>query len=247
MEPVEQLSLIKKLTKYAKATHPINPKMLRKIPHLTTIFPDEALCSLLVRLSGDDGIAHFEHKNYQAGETIIAKGKFDQMIYWVLSGQADIVTTIKNQPKIIHKSHPGECIGALGVLRGAVRTADVVAGKEGVSVIELDWAITDKEPDLGKLFYHLVALNLADELSHAYNMQLQIISNSIDILQKKTSQLIQNNRSLERLLNENNIPVEDKLGKDQAQTLNMAIANIRESLSLLEMQAKRDNLDTFGI
>ncbi len=246
MDDVESISLVERLSEHAKATNPIDLELLTKIPHFTNIFPDKELWALIVRLSGDDGIAHFEQKVFQPGAKLIGKGKFDQMVYWILSGHANIVTTIKNQPKIIHKSNPGECIGALGVLRGAVRMADVIAGEEGVSVIELDWAITDKNSDLGKDFYHLVALNLADELDLAYNMQLQIISNSIQILQNKTATLIKDNRYMETLLRENDIPVTAELQADQSQALNIAITNIRESLSLLEFQADRQDLNTFG-
>lgn len=237
----EQSAYIKQLSLHAKAKHPIDPEVLTRIPYFTRIFQDKALWRLLVRLSGDDGIAYFEKRQYAAGEHLISKGQFDQMIYWVLGGSADIVTAIKNHPKVIHKSTPGECIGALGVLRGAVRTADVVAGTEGVSVIELDWTITEKSPELGKDFYHLVALNLADELDQAYDMQLRIIANSIHVLQDKTFQLIKKNRRLEKLLSKNGIPFEPELQADQTQALSLAIANIRESLLLLEMQAeKRD-------
>lgn len=246
MNPGELNSLIAKLAVHEKAKNPIDPGLLEKIPHFTRIFPNKELWPLLVRLSGDDGIAHFEKKFYHAGETLISKGKFDQMIYWVLSGHADIVTTIKNHPKIIHKSNPGECIGALGVLRGAVRTADVIAGEQGVGVIELDWAVTEKNPELGKALYHLIALNLADELDQAYTMQVRIIANSIQLLQEKTLNLIEKNRRLEKLLKENHIPMDNDLEPDQAQALNLVIDDIKESMSLLKMQADHHSPHTPG-
>lgn len=238
--------LIEKLSEHAKASHPINPRLLTKIPYFTRIFPYEELWSVLVKLSGDDGIAHFEKKRYEPGEKLISKGCFDQMIYWVLTGNAHVVTTIRNQPKVIHKSNPGECIGALGVLRGAVRNADVVSGENGVEVLELDWAITEKNPILSMNLYHLIALNLADELDGAYNMQLNIIANSIHILQDKTSQLIEKNRRLRRMLEEKGVDIEEELETDQAQALGIAIANIKESLSLLEMQVDLHNLNLLG-
>jgi len=91
----------------------------------------------LTRLSKKDvitfenEIAYIEYKEYPEGEKLIAEGQSDQMIYWILAGHAHIVNTIKNQPQIIHEAREGECIGEQTVLRGAIRTADVVAGEGG--------------------------------------------------------------------------------------------------------------------
>lgn len=247
MEECGISSYMKDLTQYANARRPIDPKLLQNIPHFSDIFHNDNLWPILTRLSGDDGIAFIEHKQFQPGKRLIAKGQFDQMIYWVLAGRAHILGIINDQTKIVHKSRVGECIGALAVLRGTKRSADVVAGEEGVTVLELDWAMAEKNPQLGQELYHLIALNLADTLDNAYDTHLRIIANSLNFLREKTIQLIERNKKLERLLTANNIDIGSELQADHDQALTHAIANIKESLALLEHQEDKYNLDRFGI
>lgn len=239
--------LHKKLSRFANAKNPIDSKMLINIPYFTEIFPDGKTRTLLVLLSGNDGIAFIQYREFKAGEKLITKDQFDQMIYWVLSGHANVIATIKNQPKTIHKSKKGDCIGALGVLRGTPRNADVVAGENGVSALEIDWSITDKNPQLGRELYHLIALNLANELDNAYNKQLHIISNSLTILHEKTALLVEKNIQLEKLLKKNAIDFDNEAQLEHTQLLDHAIGNIRESLALLESQEDKQNIDKLGI
>lgn len=231
----------------AKAITPIEPKLLKRIPYFQEIFPDEALWPLLVRLSGDDGVAYFEKKQFSPGQKMITQGKFDQMIYWVLSGEAHIVARIKERPKIVHKALAGECIGAMAVIKGTVRSADVVAGGGGARVLELDWAITDKTPELGQAFYRLIALNLADTLEHSYSTHLTLIANAVQMLREKTGQLIDQNRKLERLLAKHKIMIDEDQRGDPDHSLGQAIANLKESLLLLEQQEENANVDGFII
>jgi CRP-like cAMP-binding protein len=200
-----------------------------------------------VRLSGDDGAAYIKYKRFEPGKKLITKGKFDQMIYWVVEGSAQVVARIKEQAKVIHEAVRGECLGELGVLKGIIRTADVVAGKRGVDVLEFDWAITEKSPNLGKYLFHLIALHLADKLENAYGKQLKIIANSILVLHEKTSQLIERNRELEQFMMEHSIMLDKEMHIDQEQALSHAIASIKESLSFLELQENKDNLDKLGV
>jgi len=239
--------IMNNLNRFAKAKSPIDSELLRGIPHFSSIFQDESLWPLLVRLSGDDGIAHIEQKQFKEGEKLVAKGQFDQMIYWVLSGNANVITMIKGQLKVIHQAGQGECIGELGVLRGAVRSADVVGGVGGVRVLELDWAITEKSPELAKDLYHLIALNLADKLDRAYDAQLRILANSLRLLQEKTSRLIENKRKLEKLLKSHHINFAEEPCLDHEQAVSHAIAGLRESLSLLEIQEQKYSLDRLGV
>ncbi len=246
MDKNDLIAVIKDLKDNTKAKYPIDISLLRQIPHFESIFPYEELWSVLVRLSGSDGVAYIEQKTFAEGEKLISKGMFDQMIYWILEGQVNIVSEINKQPKIIHKAKKGECIGALGVLKGAVRTADVVAAAGGVRVIELDWAITERSSFLGKDFHHLIALHLADCLDNAYGTHLKIIANSIKILHDKTLSLIDQNRKLQGKLLENDMTFQSDPQIEQEQAVSHAISRIKESLSLLEIQESKNNLDMFG-
>lgn len=239
--------LIKDLAPLCRAKNPVDPASFKQIPHFTTIFPDLELWPMLASLSGDDGIAYIEHKKIAPGERLITRGKFDQMIYWILDGSLNIIAQIKGHAKIVHRARQGECVGELGVLRGAIRNADVVAGEQGVDVLELDWAITDKNAELGKDFHRLIALHLADKLDTAYSKELDIITNSITVLQQKTSQLIEKNRQLQKTLQQHHLSLGAQQDLDQTLMLGEAIANIRESLDLLQREEGKKALDKFGI
>ena len=114
-----------------------------------------------------------------------------------------------------------------------------------MTVLELDWSLTDRNQELGKNLYHLIALNLADNLDKSYDKQLKIIGNSLNVLHERTFKLLEINRKLELLLKQHGIAYEiDETGHSQA--LEQAIVNIRESLALLERQEERRNLDQLG-
>jgi len=239
--------ILEKLLPFARAKNPLDPEFLEKIPYFSSIFLDKSLWPILVKMAGDDGIALIELKKYPPGKYIISKGRFDQMIYWVVDGEAHILGQIKDQEKVIHKAFKGECIGELGVIKGTPRNADVVAGDQGAIVVEIDWAITEKDPELGKYFYHLLTQHLADKLDKSYSKQLKIIANAIDIINEKTLHVIERNRTLTSLLEKNNISFDLQADIDQEEALTHAIANIRESLNLLKLQESQNNLEKLGL
>ncbi len=235
-----------RLLPLAKATTPINPELLGNIPYFDSVFHDKELWPILTKLSGSGGIAHIELKEYGSGDKIISKGQFDQMIYWIVKGSANVLATIKNQSKIVHKSEVGECIGELGVLRGSPRTTDVVAGKLGVTLIEIDWAIAEKDPELGKFFFNLLTINLADKLDDAYSKHAKIIANAIDMINEKTSSLINRNKKLLAIIKKHDINIDLQDDCQQEQALSHAIENIKESLDLLKHQESHNNLKKMG-
>jgi len=245
--------LIKELKRYAKAKNPIDANLLGKIPYFTDIFPDKKLWPVLVRLSKKDvitfenEIAYIEYKKYLEGDKLIIEGQSDQVICWILSGYANIVNTIKNKPKIIYKAEKGECVGEQTVLRGALRTADVVAGEKGVSVLRIDWSIIERSSELAKAFYHLFALNLTDKLNKVYKNQLKIITTSIKALLNEITDPIEKYRRLENLLKKDSIDFDSKTQINQNNYLAHVTANIKKSLALLEMYNDRDRQDILGI
>ncbi len=239
--------LIEALKSHRKADNPIPPEILGHIPYFEEVFKEKEFWPVLVELAGSDGIAHIELKKFKQGETIIELGKFDQMIYWVIKGNTQVITKMGKQPKIIHTSKKGECIGELGVIKGLQRTAHVVAGKEGAELIEVDWAITDKDPELGKYFFHLLCLHLADKLDKSYARQIQIFARAIKVINERTASLIQQNKELLNLLRKNNISYTDKVKIDQDQALSIAISNIKETLSLLVDKENQGDLHKLGL
>ncbi len=238
-------SLLTKLAPFAKANNPIDPTLLRQIPYFESAFTDRSLWPILTKLAGKDGIAHIELKEFRPGETIISEGKFDQMIFWIIKGSANVISLIKGHAKVIHKSKKGECLGELGVLRGAPRKNDVIAGEKGATAIEVDWAITEKSPEIGESFYNLLTLHMADKLDKSYSKHIKIITNAMNMIHEKTTSLIEKNRTLAAIIKDNGIDtVQQDISEEQA--LGQAIANIRESLDLLQIQESHNNLKELG-
>jgi CRP-like cAMP-binding protein len=238
-------SLHKNLTPLARAQNSIDPNLLQQIPYFESVFKDRSLWPILTRLSGKDGIAHIKLRVFKPGERIIAEGKFDQMIYWIIKGSANVISLIKGHAKIIHKSERGECLGELGVLRGAPRKNDVIAGHSGATAIEVDWAITGKSPELGKSFFTLLTLHMADKLDKSYSKHIKIINNAMNMIHEKTTTLVEKNRSLAAILAEHGIDaVQTDISDEEA--LSHAISNIKESLDLLQHQENYNNLKELG-
>ncbi len=238
---------IRELGRCTKAIKPVDHSLLGRIPYFGQIFPDRELWPVLVLLARKDGTAYIERRRLAAGEKLIYRGQTEQRIFWILAGSAQVVTTIEGRAKVIHEATKGECVGELSVLKGGIRTADVVAGTKGADVLTIDWAITAQCPELGKDFYHLLALHLADKLATAYNKQLKIIANSIKVLHEKTAMLIERNRLLEKKLKQHHIDLESGLEMGHEETLGQAIASIKESLSLLTARENEHNLDKLGL
>ncbi len=253
MEKSKSDILIKELKPFAKAKNPINVSHLEKIRYFTDIFPEKELWSVLVRLSKKDLITHeedipyLEQKDYKEGDKLITKGLFDQTLFWLLSGHLHIVTSIKDHTNTIHESKAGECIGELSVIRGSMRTADVLAGEGGASVLQLDWSIIERSPELGKDLYHLIALHLADKLDKAYGRQIKIITNSINMVHTKAADLIKKNKKLEKILYESSIDYKPESQTEQSESLIDDLAKIIESLSHMEVQEGEGRFDLLGI
>ncbi len=92
-----------------------------------------------------------------------------------------------------------------------------------------------------------MARHLADKLECAYGKQLQIIVNSLRVLQDRTQRLTERCRQLEVLLHEYGITPACGMGIDPQEALDRAIASIRESLSLLERKQNDTVLERIGV
>jgi len=239
--------LVRELSPFATAADFIDWRMLAAIPYFAEVFPDERLWPILVRLADEDDAAYIAERRVGPGRHLIKRGDRDRMIYWLLEGRARILIDIAGRPKEIHTAGKGECIGELGVLRREPRTADVVAGPQGARVLVFNWLLADRYPEVGGRLYSLVARHLADKLENAYGKQLQIIVNSLKVIQERTQRLTERCRRLEALLREHDISSEPSNALDQEEALDRAIVSIRESLSLLERKQNDTALERIGV
>ena len=239
--------LVRSLSPFATAADFIDWRLLAAIPYFTDVFPDERLWPLLVRLADQEDKPYIQERRIDPDKVLIRRGEEDRMIHWILEGRARILIDIAGTPKEIHTAGKGECVGELGVLRREPRTADVLAGRHGLRVLAFDWRIADRHPEVGGRLYSLVARHLADKLECAYGKQLQIIVNSLRVLQERTQRLTERCRQLESLLREHGIAPAPLDGIDQQEALDRAIASIRESLALLERKQNDTALERIGV
>lgn len=112
-----------------------------------------------------------KEKNYSAGELIIREGTDDNELYVIAEGEVEILVN----PGLVSKSYPapehpepiailrrGQSFGEIALVDQGLRSASVVAGKEGVRVIEFDreslLSICQEYPLLGfQMMFNLAA------------------------------------------------------------------------------------------
>ena len=128
---------------------------LRKIPTLSN-FPMEHLGGML-RLS--------KIRKYEPGELIIEEGKYDNWVYFLVSGR---VRVVKHEVEINILDQTGEVFGEMGMLGGTARSASIYATEETVC-LATDASFVDRLADNDRMaftcvLYHIFAELLSDRL-----------------------------------------------------------------------------------
>ncbi len=80
---------------------------------------------------------------YQPAETIISEGKYDNWMYWLISGKVDV---IKNNCHVATLQRVGDMFGEMGILEGDARSASVYASTSSIC-LAIDMSILD-HPEL---------------------------------------------------------------------------------------------------
>ncbi len=80
---------------------------------------------------------------YVPGEKIIAEGKYDNWVYWLINGQIDVM---KNKIKVATFRRIGDMFGEMGIVDGDARSASVLASST-VVCLAIDMSILD-HPEL---------------------------------------------------------------------------------------------------
>lgn len=79
-------------------------------------------------------------RSYKAGEAIVKQGSPGIGLFIITSGTVKIVKTTKEGKQLEIATHgPGEFIGEMSVLDGAVRTADVIAVEDTECFAIVSW------------------------------------------------------------------------------------------------------------
>lgn len=184
------------LKKYLKendklnAENPIDHRLLGEIPFFKEVFSEDVeLWEMISKLAGASGIAHIEDKQFKPGQKIIGKESIDQMVFWVISGEAEAISEQSGKQRVVKRFKKGDCFGEITIIKGQPRTSDVIAGKEGVRVVELDWALADRCFELKALFAELMLKTVADKLENTFGVPGRIISGASKLLKERDEKI----------------------------------------------------------
>lgn len=181
------------------AENPIDYRLLGEIPFFKEVFSEDVeLWEMISKLAGAGGIAHIEDKQFKPGQKIIGKESCDQMVFWVISGEAEAISEYSGKQRVAKRFKKGECFGEITIIKGQPRTSDVIAGKEGVRVVELDWAVADRCFELKVLFTELMLKTIADKLEDSFGVPGRIISGAGKLLKEKDDKI----KALQKKINQ---------------------------------------------
>ena len=71
--------------------------------------------------------SHFETISLHAGETLIKQGDEPDALYVLASGAAEITVSEAGNRRVVHHLHPGESLGAIGLITGSPYAATATA------------------------------------------------------------------------------------------------------------------------
>lgn len=130
-----------------------NQKILEKLKEIKFFKPfnDEDLHSFL-----DLG----KLKEYDPGEIIIQEGEFDCWVYFLLSGQIEI---IKNGKVMGILKRKGEIFGEMGVVDGSPRSATIRAAAKSLT-LSVDGSLMDRKYKENELTFSYTVFRLFSEV-----------------------------------------------------------------------------------
>jgi small-conductance mechanosensitive channel/CRP-like cAMP-binding protein len=70
---------------------------------------------------------HFTTVWRQPGETLIREGSTADALFVIASGAAEVTINTPDGPRVVHKTSPGECLGAIGLITGSAYAATATA------------------------------------------------------------------------------------------------------------------------
>jgi diguanylate cyclase (GGDEF)-like protein len=90
-------------------------------------------------------------QQFEAGQVLFRKGDQSETMYAVISGQLDVVeheeraeaAQVHGIQKLITRLHPGQVVGEMGLLRGAPRSATVIAS-ENSELLQINWKMIQR-------------------------------------------------------------------------------------------------------
>jgi len=192
---------LNKITKKQRAKFPVAVSVLRQVPFFTEVFSDnEEILKKILQLTDSDKKAYVRYKTFKSKEIIVQQGDVENTVFWLLRGAA----RIRSGDRTLANIKPITCFGELTVDASMGRTATVEApeGKDA-EVLEIDWSITKRDPELRDRFLELLLKNTTDKLKGNYVVSIKMWKGARDLYsscKKRVQELEVENEKL-KLLN----------------------------------------------
>ena len=199
---------LNKITKKQTAKFPVAVSVLRQVPFFTEVFSDnEEILKKISQLVDSNKKAYIRYKNFKPKEIIVQQGDVENTVFWLLKGAAHIRSGVRTLAHI----EPITCFGELTVAASMGRTATVEApeGKDA-EVVEIDWSITQRDPELRDRFLELLLKSTTDKLKSDYVVSARMWKGARDLYsscKKRVQELESENEKLKSL----NIALKKKL------------------------------------
>lgn len=171
--------VLNKITKKQTAKFPVAVSVLRQVPFFTEVFSDnEEILKKVSRLADSENKAYIRYKTFKSKEIIVHQGDVENTVYWLLKGEAHI----RSGDRTLAQIKPVTCFGELTVAESIGRTATVEAleGKEA-EVIEIDWSISQRDPELGDRFLELLLKSTTDKLKSNFLVSARMWKGARDL------------------------------------------------------------------
>ena len=151
--------------------------------------------------------AYIRYKTFKSKEVIVQQGDVENSVFWLLKGEAHI----RSGDRTLANIKPITCFGELTVAASMGRTATVEApeGKDA-EVVEIDWNITQQDPELRDRFLELLLKSTTDKLKSDYVVSAKMWKGARDLYsssKKRVQELEAENEKLKSL----NIALKKKL------------------------------------
>lgn len=171
--------VLNKITKKQTAKFPVAVSVLRQVPFFTEVFSDnEEMLKKISQLANSDNEAYIRYKTFKAKEIIVRQGDVESTVYWLLNGEA----LIRSGNRTLAHIKPITCFGELTVAESMGRTATVEAPEgKGAEVVEIDWNISQRDPELGDRFLELLLKSTTDKLKSNYVVSAKMWKGARDL------------------------------------------------------------------
>ncbi len=199
---------LNKITKKQTAKFPVAISVLRQVPFFTEVFSDNTeILKKISQLVDSENRAYIRYKTFKSNEIIVQQGDVENTVFWLLKGEAQI----RSGDRTLAHIKPVTCFGELMVVASMGRTATVEApeGKDA-EVLEVDWSISQRDPELEDRFLELLLKSTTDKLKSNYVVSAKMWKGARDLYsscKKRVQELEAENEKLKLM----NIVLEKKL------------------------------------